>query len=449
MTPLPEEHSRERQRLLAAYVRVRGTTERLAAPLTDEDQGLQSQPSSSPTKWHRAHTTWFWETFVLGPRGSPPVDARYARLYNSYYVALGPRHARPKRGLLSRPSVAEIGAYRRAVDAQMTALLESASPEEVSALRPLLELGLAHEEQHQELLLTDILHAFSENPLLPAYRPGKDGVPASTGDAAALRFVPIAGGLRDIGAAPGTGFRFDNEEPRHRVYVAPFELGSRLVTVGEWKAFDDAGGYRTPSLWLSDGWDWVCREGVTAPGYARREGGELVVFGLDGPRTARDDEPLAHVSYYEADALARFMQARLPTEEEWETAAADAPLDGNFLELLEAGAPPALRPLAVTRDGAAANAGVQQLFGDAWQWTRSAYSPYPGFREAPGAVGEYNGKFMVNQLTLRGGSCFTPRGHVRPTYRNFWPPETRFQMTGVRLARDAGETRTREKRGDA
>jgi ergothioneine biosynthesis protein EgtB len=445
MSPLDPEHSRERRRLLAAYVRVRGATERLAAPLTDEDQGLQSQPSSSPTKWHRAHTTWFWETFVLGPRGSPPIDDRYARLFNSYYVALGPRHARPKRGMLSRPSVAEIGAYRRAVDAQMTTLIESVSPAELAALTPTLELGLAHEEQHQELLLTDILHAFAENPLLPAYRPSKAGAPARAGAAEALRFVPVAGGLRAVGAAPSSGFRFDNEEPRHRTYLAPFELANRLVTVAEWKAFEAAGGYRTPSLWLSDGWEWVCREGVTAPGYAQREGDELVVFGLDGLRVAADDEPIAHVSYYEADALARFMGARLPTEEEWEAVATHAPIGGNFLDLVDAPPQTPLRPLPCSAATTGTPEGVHQLFGDVWEWTRSAYAPYPGFRAPPGAVGEYNGKFMVNQLVLRGGSCLTPRGHLRPTYRNFWPPETRFQMTGVRLARDVHD----DTRGDA
>ncbi|MBK7399603.1 MAG: ergothioneine biosynthesis protein EgtB [Myxococcales bacterium] len=421
-----------RATLIEAYQRVRATTERLVAPLSAEDQLLQSMPSCSPTKWHRAHTTWFFETFVLAPRGVAPVDDRWGVLFNSYYVAVGPRHARPKRGLLSRPTVEQIADYRRIVDARMLDLLASLDDAALAALRPTIELGLAHEQQHQELLLTDILNALSESPLKPAYRdrPAALAVQAASAASASARFVPSDGGLREIGAAPSSAFRFDNEEPRHRVFLEPFALADRLVTVGDWKAFADAGGYDEPSLWLSEGFDWVRANGVRAPLYAHRDAGALVVFGLDGVREADDSEPLTHVSYYEADALARFLDARLPTEAEWEIAAATTRDEGNFLEADALRALPALPATDATQ-----GTGVRQLFGDAWEWTSSAYTPYPGFQAAAGAIGEYNGKFMVNQLVLRGGSCFTPRGHVRATYRNFWHPDTRFQVAGLRLAR--------------
>ncbi|MCU0656666.1 MAG: ergothioneine biosynthesis protein EgtB [Polyangiaceae bacterium] len=408
--------------LLARYLAVRAATEGLAAPLSAEDQAVQSMPDCSPTKWHRAHTTWFFEEFVLVPRGVSPVDERYRYLFNSYYEAVGPRHARPERGLLTRPSTKEIGAYRRAVDEQMSALLLRAEGPELEALLPLIELGLAHEEQHQELLLTDILHAFSMNPLLPAYREGAASWPG--GPASPVRFQEHAGGLVQIGAT-GAGFSFDNERPRHRVWVEPFALASRLITVGEVRAFLEAGGYRTPSLWLAAGMDFVRQHGLSAPLHARVEGGSYRVFTLDGLQEASDDEPASHLSYYEADAIARFLGGRLPTEVEWEIAASGvAEVGANFRET------GALRPLP-----AAASPLPSQLFGDTWEWTSSAYAPYPGFSTAPGAVGEYNGKFMVNQLVLRGGSCFTPRGHARASYRNFWPASTRFQMTGARLAR--------------
>lgn len=416
-----------RQTLIDRFAAVRTATEELAAPLTPEDQQLQSMPDCSPAKWHRAHTTWFFETFLLLPRGVAPFDPHYGFLFNSYYENVGPRHARPKRGMLSRPTADEISTYRRAIDGRLLELLSSASEEEITALRPVLELGLAHEEQHQELLLTDILNAFSENPMHPAYRPA--GTPASDAGAgdSPMRFVDYPGGTVEIGAADSSVFAFDNELPRHRVWLEPYALADRLVTVGEWKAFSDAGGYETPTLWLADGLDFVRAHGIRAPLYARRDGGALVVFGLDGTREAADDEPLAHVSFYEADAIATFLGARLPTEEEWEAAAVGIPANrGNFRES------GALRPLPA---GAASDV-PRQLFGDVWEWTRSSYSPYPGFAAGAGAIGEYNGKFMVNQLVLRGGSCFTPRGHVRPTYRNFWHPGTRFQMTGVRLAKD-------------
>ena len=388
-------------------------------------------PQCSPTKWHRAHTTWFFETFVLGSQGIGPLDPRYSQLFNSYYVAIGPRHAQARRGLLSRPSVAEIAEYRQIVDERMLELLERVDERTLGSLAPLIALGLAHEQQHQELLLTDILHALHENPLAPFYRSGSLPFPelerTPEGTSKSMRFVRHEGGLADIGLGPSPGFRFDNEEPRHKIWLQPFALSDRLVTVGEWKAFARAGGYETPSLWLSEGFDWVTANGVSAPLYAKKEGDALLVFGLDGLREAQDSEPVTHVSYYEADALARFLEARLPTEAEWEAFASKASLEGNFLEDGALRALPARPPRS--------EVGVSQLFGDAWEWTCSSYSPYPGYCPSAGAVGEYNGKFMVNQLVLRGGSCFTPQGHVRPSYRNFWHPFTRFQVMGVRLAR--------------
>ena len=410
-----------RDELLARFRRVRARTEELAAPLSAEDQSLQSMPSASPTKWHRAHTTWFFETFVLAPRGVPAVDARYGFLFNSYYESVGERHARARRGMLSRPSRDEVTRYRAAVDARVVEVIAALDEKEIAALAPVMQLGLAHEEQHQELLLTDILHAFSENPIRPAYRGRADAKRAIADEP--MRFVAFDGGVVTIGA-DDEGFAFDNERPRHRVWLEPFAISDRLVTVRELKAFVADGGYRTASLWLSDGWDAVQSEKIAAPLYAKMDGGALVVFGLDGTREALDDEPVTHVGFYEADAIARWLGARLPSEAEWEIAASRARLDGNFVD------DGALRALP------ARGSGVRQLFGDAWEWTRSSYDPYPGYAPATDALGEYNGKFMVSQIVLRGGSCFTPRGHVRASYRNFWLPSTRFQVTGIRLAKD-------------
>lgn len=408
--------------LAGRYDATRRATEALAAGLTDEDQVLQSMAQASPVKWHRAHTTWFFETFALAPAGVPTFDERFTFLFNSYYDAVGERVARTKRGLLSRPSAGEVGAYRRAVDERMLALIERARGDEAQALAPIVELGLNHEEQHQELILTDILHAFSEQPLRPVYRAG---APARTAGSPPCRFVAFEGGLVEIGAPDG-GFAFDNERPRHRVFLEPFELASRPITVGEVKAFIADGGYRTPTLWLSDGYAAVRTHGWEAPLYATCDGDGYRVFSLRGVHEPSDDDPASHLSFWEAEAIARYLGGRLPTEAEWEHAAATVdPAAGRWVE-----------------DGAfvprpAAADGLAQLFGDVWEWTRSAYEPYPGYRIAEGALGEYNGKFMAQQIVLRGGSCLTPRGHVRPSYRNFWPPETRFQMAGARLARDA------------
>jgi len=417
----------DRRQLIDHYQEVRALTERLAEPLSPEDQLLQSMPSCSPTKWHRAHTTWFFEAFVLRRLGVPPVDAHNDFLWNSYYEAVGARHPRPQRGLLSRPSLAEVAAYRRAVDGRMLEALATLDARALVDLVPIVRLGLAHEQQHQELVLTDILHALSLSPLRPAYRAA---VAEAPGTPVALSFVPFEGGLVEIGAARGAhDFAFDNEEPRHRVWLEPFALANRLLTVGEVRAFIEAGGYTTPSLWLSEGWDWVRRERIEAPLHARLVDGAYRVFTLEGERDADDAEPAAHLSYFEADAIARFLGARLPSEAEWEHALGAGPVAGHFLDLSRP-----LRPLAAeARDGA-----MTQRYGDAWVWTRSAYAPYPGYAPSAGALGEYNGKFMVNQMVLRGGSCFSPPGHLRASYRNFWYPDTRFQVTSVRLARDLG-----------
>jgi ergothioneine biosynthesis protein EgtB len=418
----------DREALIARFHSVRGATEALAEPLSPEDQLLQSMPSASPTKWHRAHTTWFFEEFFLAPRGVPAFDPSYRFLFNSYYEAVGPRHPRPARGMLSRPSCDEVAAYRRAIDGRMHELLGSLSPPELEALAPLVELGLAHEEQHQELLLTDIQHALYQNPTRPAYRravtdpPG----PAST---SALAFEAFEGGLGWLGSDGADGFVFDNEGPRHQVFLEPFELARRPISFGEVLAFIEAGGYREPSLWLAEGFDLVRASGHSAPLYLEVDAGAARVFTLNGLVDVDRNAPASCLSYYESDAVARFLGGRLPTEAEWERCAMGSPAtEGNFRESGH------LR----TKPSSAPDVRIVQLYGDVWEWTCSAYSAYPSFRAASGALGEYNGKFMVNQLVLRGGSCFTPRGHVRPTYRNFWHPDTRFQMAGARVARSLG-----------
>jgi ergothioneine biosynthesis protein EgtB len=406
--------------LLARYGEVRGTTARLCEPLSAEDMLVQSMPQASPTKWHLAHTTWFFEAFVLAELpGHRPFHESFGYLFNSYYNALGDRLSRPKRGLLSRPSLAQVMRYREHVDGAMRQLLASRAS---SNLRRLTLIGLHHEQQHQELILTDIKHALGGNPLKPSYR---DRPAALAGVAPPLRWMEHPGGLIDIGHA-GAGFAYDNETPRHRVFLRPFRLASRLATCGDYMAFLDDGGYSRPELWLSDGWDACQREGWQAPLYWEKTEGRWWQYTLAGPRRVREDELVIHVSFYEADAFARWSGARLPTEAEWEAVAADVPVAGSFLDADR------LHPAPAEENGG----GTAQLFGEAWQWTASPYVAYPGYRTPEGALGEYNGKFMCNQLVLRGGSCLTPRSHFRRSYRNFFPPDARWQFSGVRLARD-------------
>jgi ergothioneine biosynthesis protein EgtB len=381
-------------------------------------------PDASPTKWHLAHTTWFFETFILAKSvpGYRVFDEGYGFLFNSYYEAVGARQPRPLRGLLTRPSLAAVSAYRRAVDAAMASLLKDLDDGDVQALAT---LGIHHEQQHQELMLTDILHLFAQNPLSPAYAAG--AAPRVTPTAPApLSWVEHPGGIVGIGH-DGSGFAFDNEGPRHKVLLRPFRLASRAVTNGEWRDFLADGGYRRPELWLADGWAMVQAERWRAPLYWRLDDdGGTACMTLSGLTPIDDAEPVCHVSYYEADAFARWAGKRLPNEAEWEVMAAAVPSAGNTL------GSGALRPLAATGGGP-----PHQLFGDVWEWTASPYAAYPGFVPAAGAVGEYNGKFMCNQMVLRGGSCVTPDGHLRPTYRNFFYPHQRWQFCGVRLAEDA------------
>jgi ergothioneine biosynthesis protein EgtB len=377
---------------------VRAETERRAAFLGPEDQVVQSMPDASPTKWHRAHVTWFFEQFLLRPfaPGYRVFDERFSYLYNSYYVSAGPRHARPQRGLITRPTVAEIAEYRAHVDAAVCALIESAP--ELEKLAPIVEIGLNHEQQHQELLLTDILHAFTCNETHPAYDPDWQWPQSERADAAA---GALLAGIHMIGHN-GDGFCFDNEQPAHQVVLRPVRLAPSLVTNGEWLEFMADGGYATPTLWLSDGWAQVEGQGWNAPGYWRNVDGAWFAMTLGGLRRVEAARPVCHVSYYEADAFARWAGKDLPTEGEWEVAAKSSVLG--------------------------------DAFGIVWQWTRSAYTPYPGYRAAPGALGEYNGKFMINQMVLRGSSLATPAGHSRPSYRNFFYPSARWQFSGLRLA---------------
>ncbi len=389
-------HELNAAELATRYRQVRAQTLALCAPLSAEDCGAQSMPDASPAKWHLAHTTWFFETFVLErwERGFKPFDAAFRVLFNSYYNAVGDKHPRAQRGLLTRPALQAVQAYRADVDRRMQGLLATAD----AAALALVELGLHHEQQHQELLLTDIQHLFSCNPLRPAYGDAPPRAPAPP----ALRWLALGERLADIGHC-GDGFGFDNEGPRHRVFLQSYELASRLVSNGEYAAFIDAGGYQDPALWLSEGWDWRSTHGRDHPLYWHHGAQGWNEFTLGGLQPLDGHAAVTHVSYYEADAYARWAQARLPTEAEWEHAA---------------GSP-----------------GLHQWDDTCWQWTASAYLPYPGFRASAGAVGEYNGKFMVNQMVLRGGSVATPRSHVRASYRNFFPAGACWQFSGIRLAR--------------
>ncbi len=415
--------------MLDRFTTVRSDSEALAVNLTPEDQAIQSMPDASPTKWHLAHTTWFFETFILNRLDSDyrVFDPAFAYLFNSYYEAVGPRHPRPERGLLSRPTGDIIGAYRDHVGAAISRFVERAREPVWHQAAPLVELGLHHEQQHQELILMDIKHVFSINPLLPAYQAPQPQIAAPL---APLEWIEVAGGLVEIGHR-GSGFAFDNETSRHKVWLEPFRLATRPVTCGEFLEFIEAGGYRNPEFWLSDGWATVCEQGWDAPFYWLRDGSGWSLFTLSGLRRLNPAEPVCHVSFFEADAYAKWAGKRLPTEAEWETAAEGVPISGNFADrrLFHPGAEGAM---------AAANDRPipRQMFGDVWEWTASPYIPYPRFRSAAGAVGEYNGKFMCNQMVLRGGAAVTPAGHVRASYRNFFPPSARWAFAGLRLAED-------------
>ncbi|MFZ2997475.1 ergothioneine biosynthesis protein EgtB [Sphingobium sp.] len=405
------------------YRDVRHLTQTLATPLSDADATVQSMPDASPAKWHLAHVTWFFETFVLRDHveGYQPFDPRYAFLFNSYYEAEGPRHARAMRGMLTRPSLDEVLAWRTHVDAAMVRAL----PMLPQAVRALVTLGLHHEQQHQELMLTDLLHLFSCNPMEPALFAAPAAAPVAL--PGPLHWIEGREGLVEIGHGGQSDFAFDCEGPRHKALLHPHALAHRPVTNGEWIAFIEDGGYGEASHWLSDGWAWVQAQGVDAPAYWKQGEQGWTRFGLDGRQPVNPAAPVTHISLYEADAYASWAGARLPTEAEWESAAQNvAPISGTQLD--DATAP---RPHAASDD-----ANLTQMFGDVWEWTGSAYRPYPGFRAAPGAVGEYNGKFMSGQFVLRGGSCATPRGHVRASYRNFFYPHQRWQFTGLRLAKD-------------
>jgi ergothioneine biosynthesis protein EgtB len=414
--------------LLARFRAVRKLSAKLCEPLEVEDFVIQSMPDASPTRWHLAHTTWFFEALLLMPhkRGYKPLNEKYLYLFNSYYNTLGDQFPRPRRGVLSRPTVREVLAYRQHVDEQVAALLESSAGEAPADVANIVMVGLNHEQQHQELILTDIKHVFSCNPLYPAYRERQT---PEAGEAPKAGWASYAEGLREIGW-DGQGFSYDNESPRHRAFVEAFELSDRLVTCGEYLAFMQDHGYERPELWLSDGWTVVNERGWKAPLYWTQKDGQWRQFTLSGLRPVDLSEPVCHVSYFEADAYARWAGARLPTEAEWEYASQPLAIEGNFVDQEH------YHPIA----GHAIQAGdgrsnPRQMLGDAWEWTRSQYVAYPGYHPPAGALGEYNGKFMCNQFVLRGGSCATSQSHMRRTYRNFFPPDARWQFSGFRLAR--------------
>ncbi len=406
----------------ARYEAVRRRSLMLAEPLSDEDCGAQSMSDASPIKWHLAHTTWFFETFILERLEAhfAPFHPAFRVLFNSYYNGIGDKHPRAQRGLLTRPAMAQVRAYRADVDARVARLLAGAgAADDGAALAALVELGLQHEQQHQELMLTDVKHLLAQNALLPAYfdAPFVASAVAAPARPAWLRFD---GGLAEIGH-DGAGFCFDNELPRHRQYVAPFELATRLVSNGDYLAFVEAGGYADPSLWLAEGWDWVRAQGLTCPLYWQRDAqGQWQEFTLYGQQPLAPQHPATHLSLFEADAYAHWAGARLPTEAEWELAAQGVAIGAG-----------GLHPAAAQGGDDA----LAQMFGHCWQWTSSSYAPFPGYRSAPGALGEYNGKFMLNQYVLRGSSCATPAGHARASYRNFFPAGARWQFSGIRLAR--------------
>jgi len=414
-----------RELLTRRYEVVRALSETLAAPLSAEDQCVQSMPDASPTKWHLAHTSWFFETVVLKVYWPEyeVFDERFHYLFNSYYESLGPRHPRTERGLLTRPCLRDVMDYRAHVDAAMRTFAANADEDTWNAASTLITLGLNHEQQHQELLLTDIKHLLSRNVLSPAYTAGID---RSSGNAVPLSWIGCEGGRVEIGHE-GTSFAFDNETPRHEVLLRPFQLANRSVSCAEYLAFINDGGYQRPEFWLSDAWATVKAQDWHAPLYWQKAEHEWKIFTLNGERDLDMAEPVCHLSFYEAAAYAQWAGARLPTEFEWEAASKRVAFDGRFLN------PGALHPQGAEQPELGE---LLQMYGDVWEWTRSSYDPYPGFKALSGAVGEYNGKFMVGQIVLRGGSCATPEGHMRPSYRNFFPPGARWQFSGLRLARD-------------
>jgi ergothioneine biosynthesis protein EgtB len=425
--PPPSDSASRSGQLLERYRAVRNFSARLCRDLVPEDFVVQSMPDVSPTKWHLAHTSWFFETFVVKvwqPRYRSEVP-QYAYLFNSYYNAAGSMHRRDLRGVISRPTVAETYRFRESIDECVGQLLEGADDALLAEIEPVLTLGLHHEQQHQELLVTDIKHVFAQNPLYPVFHSGGTGT--SDGPVAPQRFIEFDEAVRSIGH-DGAGFCYDNESPRHRALILPFSLSNRLITNGEYLEFIEAGGYSRPEFWLSLGWATVSEQRWRAPLYWEEQDGKWWNFTLSGFREVHDAEPVTHISYFEADAYANWAGARLPTEFEWEHAAAELPIHGNFVD--DERFHPAPAPDLSKADA------LQQIYGDAWEWTRSGYLPYPGYRAGPGALGEYNGKFMCNQMVLRGGSCATSRNHIRATYRNFFQPEKRWQFTGIRLARD-------------
>ena len=425
--PHLSQSSERPERLLADFHQIRDFTTALCAGLEPEDCVVQSMPDVSPTKWHLAHTTWFFETFILkkfspGYRSEIP---QYAYLFNSYYNAAGNMHRRDLRGLISRPTVKQAQRYRASIDSHIDDLLSGADERLLDEIEPLLILGFHHEQQHQELLVTDIKHVFAQNPLYPVFREHESD--AARAKTVPLRFLDFDETVATIGH-DGRGFSYDNEGPRHRALILPFSLASRPVTNGEYLAFIEDNGYSRPEFWLSLAWMTVNEQRWQAPLYWTKRDGTWWNFTLSGFRPVDESEPVTHVSYFEADAYANWSGARLPTEFEWERAAAHCPIEGNFVDDEN------FHPRALSDSGD--DKRLHQMFGDVWEWTRSAYSPYPGYRAAPGALGEYNGKFMCNQYVLRGGSCATSHSHIRRTYRNFFQPEKRWQFTGIRLARD-------------